>query len=106
MGPSQADIDAARNQYKGLLEREIVKHKQYPKIAQMRGWQGEAVVELQIDENGKLGSAKIQTSSGYEVLDKMALEMVRKTVAAAAPPAILLGNSSTYLIPVAFHLQN
>lgn len=106
VGPTQADLDAARNQYRGLLEREIVKHKQYPRVAQMRGWQGEAIVELQIDENGKLASVKIQTSSGHDVLDKAALEMVRKTVAAAAPPKILLGASSTYIIPVAFRLQD
>lgn len=106
VGPTQADLDAARSLYKSLLEQEIVKHKQYPKIAKMRGWQGEAVIELQLDENGRPSSIKVQTSSGYEALDKTAIEMVRKTVAATRLPEILRGNSSTFLVPVSFRLQN
>lgn len=105
-GPTQADLDAARGLYKSMLEREIVKHKEYPRIAKMRGWQGEAVIELQIDANGQPSSVKVQTSSGYEVLDKTAIEMVRKTVAATKLPGILRGSISTFLVPVSFRLQN
>ena len=105
-GPTQADLDAARGLYKSQLEREIVKHKQYPRVAKMRGWQGEAVVELQIDANGEPTSVKIQTSSGFEVLDNTAIEMVRKTVAATTLPAILRGTMSTFLVPVSFRLQD
>lgn len=106
VGPTQADLDAARSLYKSRLEQEIVKHKEYPRIAKMRGWQGEAVIELQIDQNGRPASVKVQTSSGYEALDKTAIEMVRKTVAATQLPDILRGSSSTFLVPVAFRLQN
>lgn len=105
-GPTQADLDAARSLYKSLLEKEILKHKTYPRIAQMRGWQGEAIIELQLDANGKPSSVKVQTSSGYEVLDKTAIEMVRKTVAATRLPDILRGSISTFLVPVSFRLQN
>ena len=105
-GPTQADIDAARSLYKSLLEREIVKHKQYPAIAKRRGLQGETIIELQIDTNGQPTSVKVQTSSGFDVLDNTAIEMVRKTVAATSIPAILRGTSSTFLVPVSFRLQD
>ena len=105
-GPTQADLDAARSLYKSLLEREIVKHKQYPRIAKMRGWQGEAVIEIQIDANGQPTSVKVQTSSGFEVLDNTAIDMVRKTVAATSLPSLLRGTTSTFLVPVSFRLQN
>jgi protein TonB len=105
-GPTQADLDAARSQYKSMLEREIIKHKQYPRVAKMRGWQGEAVIELQIDANGQPSSLKVQTSSGYEVLDNTAIEMVRKTVAATRLPTLLRGTMSTFLVPVSFRLQD
>ena len=72
----------------------------------MRGWQGETVIELQLDANGKPSSVKVQTSSGYEVLDNTAIEMVRKTVAATRLPEILRGNISTFLVPVSFRLKN
>lgn len=104
-GPSQSDLDAARSLYRSLLEREILKHKQYPRVAKMRNWQGEAVIELRIDENGQPASISVQTSSGYEVLDNTAIEMVRKTVTATALPSILRGTTSTFLVPVSFRLQ-
>ena len=71
----------------------------------MRNWQGEAVIELRIDENGQAASISVQTSTGYEVLDNTAIEMVRKTVTATAFPAILRGTTSTFLVPVSFRLQ-
>jgi protein TonB len=103
--PSQQDIDAARNLYGNLLGREIAKHKQYPKIAQMRGWQGEVVVDIQLDKNGNVLSSNIQKHSGYEALDKQALEMVKKASPFPAPPEALRGNSFNILVPVSFRLE-
>lgn len=104
-GPSQADIDDARSLYGGLLTREIAKHKQYPRVAQMRGWQGEAMIELKIDSNGNLVSSKIVTSSGYEILDKQGLEMVRKAAPFPPPPEALRGRNFDILVPVSFKLE-
>lgn len=105
VGPTQQDMDAARNLYGNQLAREIAKHKQYPRIAQMRGWQGEAVVDLQLDGNGNVLSSKIHTPSGFDVLDKEALEMVRKASPFPAPPEALRGNSFNILVPVSFRLE-
>ena len=104
-GPSQADIDDARNLYGGLLSREIAKHKQYPRIAQMRGWQGEATIELKIDGSGTLLSSRIVTSSGHDVLDKQGLEMVRKASPFPPPPEALRGRNFEILVPVSFKLE-
>lgn len=99
------DMDAARNQYGSLLAREIAKYKQYPRIAQMRGWQGETLLELQIDGNGKVVSSRIHTPSSYEVLDKQALEMVKRALPFPLPPAALRGQTFTLLVPIAFRLE-
>lgn len=104
-GPSQEDIDDARGKYGNTLWGAIGKHKQYPRIAQMRGWQGEAVVELQLDGNGKLKSKKIIQSSGYESLDKQALEMVEKASPFPAPPEALSGNNFSIKVPIPFKLE-
>lgn len=104
-GPSQADIDDARNLYGGLLTREIAKHKQYPRVAQMRGWQGEAMIELKIDGSGSLISSRIVTSSGFEVLDKQGLDMVRKASPFPPPPEALRGRNFEILVPVSFKLE-
>ena len=103
--PSQAEIDNATGRYGNALWNAISKHKKYPKIAQMRGWQGETVVELELDGTGKLKSKKITQSSGYEVLDKQALEMVEKAIPFPTPPEALRNSTFTILVPVPFKLE-
>lgn len=105
-GPSEADLDDARRLYGQSLWSAIERHKQYPKIAQMRGWQGEAVVELLLDGNGKLKSKKILTSSGHDVLDKQALDMVEKAAPYPVPPEVLRGSQFSIKVPVPFKLQD
>lgn len=103
--PSQVDIEDARSKYGNSLWGAISKHKKYPKIAAMRNWQGEAIVELELDGNGKLKSKKIIQSSGHEVLDKQALEMVEKALPFPAPPEALRGSNFTITVPVPFKLE-
>ncbi|MBM3351160.1 MAG: energy transducer TonB [Betaproteobacteria bacterium] len=103
---SQADMEDAKNQYGLALWGAISKHKKYPKIAQMRGWQGEVIIEIQVDGNGHLKSKKVEQSSGYEILDKQALEMVEKALPFPVPPEALRSNSFTITVPVPFKLEN
>jgi protein TonB len=102
---SQEDIDDARGKYGNTLWGAIGKYKQYPRIAQMRGWQGEAIVELLLDGNGKLKSKKIIQSSGFESLDKQALEMVEKAAPFPAPPEALRGSNFSIKVPIPFKLE-
>lgn len=102
---NQADFEDARNKYGNSLWGAISKHKKYPKIAAMRNWQGEAIVELELDGNGKVKSKKILQSSGHEVLDRQALEMVEKALPFPAPPEVLRGSSFTITVPVPFKLE-
>lgn len=102
---SQQDMDTARKVYSSLLANEIAKHKQYPRVAQLRGWQGVVKVDLQIDADGNVLASQIKESSGYEVLDKQALEMVKKVTHFPTPPDVLRGYSFNILVPVSFHLE-
>jgi len=105
IGPTPQAIDNDRDLYGSLLTREIAKHKQYPKIAQMRGWQGTVKVELQIDNNGNLVASSINKSSGFEALDKQALEMVKKASPLPLPPESLRNRQFNILVPVTFRLE-
>ena len=103
--PSENDLSDVRAQYGGTLGRAIAKHKSYPKIAQMRGWQGECLLDLKIDSSGNVLSTNIKQSSGYESLDNQALEMVRKASPFPAPPEALRGRSFNITVPVSFKLE-
>ncbi|HSI24564.1 MAG TPA: energy transducer TonB, partial [Methylotenera sp.] len=89
--PNENEINNALSQYGSMLGRAIAKHKSYPKIAQMRGWQGECLLDLKIDSNGTVLSANIKESRGHESLDNQALEMVRKASPFPAPREALRG---------------
>lgn len=104
--PSPADVDNALGEYGSVLGRAIAKHKQYPKIAQMRGWQGDVLLDLKIDSSGNVISAKVRESSGHEALDNQALEMVRKASPFPAPPEALRNRTFNITVPVSFKLEN
>jgi len=104
--PIEDDVNAALSQYGGTLGRAIAKHKQYPKIAQMRGWQGDCLLDLKIDGSGNVLSADVKETSGFEALDKQALEMVRKAAPFPTPPEALRGRSFNITVPVSFKLEN
>ncbi len=103
--PSDNDVNNALSQYGSTLGRAIAKHKSYPKIAQMRGWQGECLLDLKIDSSGNVLSANVKESSGHESLDNQALEMVRKASPFPAPPEALRGRSFNITVPVSFKLE-
>ncbi len=103
--PSQDDINAALGQYSSTLGRAIAKHKSYPKIAQMRGWQGDCLLDLKLDGSGNVLSASVKESSGHEALDNQALEMARKAAPFPAPPDVLRDRSFNITVPVSFKLE-
>lgn len=103
--PSEDDINAARGQYSGTLGRAIAKHKQYPKIAQMRGWQGDCILDLKIDSSGNVLSVSVKESSGFEALDKQAIEMAHKAAPFPTPPEVLRGRNFNITVPVSFKLE-
>jgi TonB family protein len=49
----------------------------YPREAQLHQYQGVAVVEFRVDEAGHLVSVKVQKSSGYSILDDVAVAMIK-----------------------------
>jgi periplasmic protein TonB len=109
--PTQANSDvknageAALNDFSNILARHIAKFKMYPKIAQMRGWQGELVLEVKLNGDGALISSKIVKGSGFDVLDNEGLEMVNRASPFPVPPEILKGKSFSILVPIRFKLE-
>jgi periplasmic protein TonB len=105
IAPTQVEVDTAYEGYGNTLWSAISKYKKYPRVAQMRGWQGEVIVELLLDGNGKLKSKRIIQNSGYDSLDQQALEMVDKAAPFPPPPEALRGSSFTIKVPIPFKLE-
>ena len=50
----------------------------YPMTARIQGWQGTVFVRARVLESGRAGEVKVQQSSGFELLDRAAVESVQK----------------------------
>lgn len=60
----------------------------YPRLARARGWQGAADIELVVLADGRVETAALGRSSGFEVLDRAALEVARRSRFAPPPDSL------------------
>jgi len=98
------DDAAARAGYIRGLSAAVAKQKRYPRLAQQRGWQGEVMLHVVVDASGRLLDVSVERSSGFEALDREALEMVRR----AAPFPFANGMKKedvSMSLPVVFRLE-
>ena len=51
---------------------------EYPRIARKRGYQGTVVLEVLVDQNGRVGDLRLFTSSGHSILDRKAMASVKR----------------------------
>jgi periplasmic protein TonB len=93
-------------QYRLALIVATRRYKRYPAIAMEKGWQGTVRVHMVIGANGMIASASIKTSSGHDILDNQALDMLKKGKTTVPIPASLRGREFSIDVPVIFNLDN
>lgn len=104
---SGSEVDSGTlERYRLALIVATRRYKRYPAIALEKGWQGRVEVRLVIGANGMLASAAIKTSSGHEVLDNQALDMLKKGKTTVQIPSGLRGREFAVDVPVIFNLDN
>jgi protein TonB len=91
--------------YTRSLSKALERYKEYPRIAELRGWEGSVTMRLRVAPSGRLLEAAVYQSSGYEALDKQAITMVSKVGVLPAPPAGLNGGEIPVLVPINFRLE-
>jgi len=60
------------------IRRRIETHKSYPGLARRKGWEGDVVVELQLDGGGGVRDVKVIEKSGHGILDRATLATIWK----------------------------
>ncbi|MBI5784284.1 MAG: energy transducer TonB [Rhodocyclales bacterium] len=103
--PLAPDADALAS-FGRALAGAVSAHQRYPRIAQLRQWQGTAVLQIELAPDGQLKAVRVLSSSGHEILDRQALEMVRAAAPLPPPPAGLAGRALAVDIPVVFRLAS
>ncbi|MBU1213662.1 MAG: energy transducer TonB [Gammaproteobacteria bacterium] len=76
----------------------------YPLVARRMGYQGKVVLNVEVLAEGRAGEVKLQTSSGFDILDKAALQTVKTW---KFSPAKRFGQPVTqwFLVPIKFSLE-
>ena len=100
----QPDSDGIRA-YRIGLAREARANKRYPLLARERGWAGVSEVQVEVSREGLPRQTLLARSSGHELLDREALELMARAAAATAPPESLRGRAFTVRLPVVFELE-
>lgn len=90
--------------YGKAISQTLARYKEYPRIAQLRGWEGAVTMELRVSPSGGMLEARVHTSSGYAVLDDQALAMAARAKQFPPPPEGLRERDIEVLVPVVFRL--
>lgn len=86
------------------LRSKLERVKTYPAMARANHWQGRVVVQVNIEEDGRIVNPVIEESSGYSLLDRAALEAVQ----AASPLTLVHGLESgavVMVVPLNYQLE-
>ena len=102
---SPSAIKKTIESYSAKLTKSIARQKRYPRIAQMRGWQGEIIINLKIDGQGNLIKAKIKKGSGFKILDTEGMNMVKRASPFPKPPKELESKIFNVIVPISFKVQ-
>jgi len=102
---SPSAIKKSIESYSTKLTKSIARQKRYPRIAQMRGWQGEIIIDLKIDGQGNLIKAKIKQGSKFKILDAEGMNMVKRASPFPKPPKGLESKIFNVIVPISFKLQ-
>jgi protein TonB len=82
------------------IKDDIQKNITYPRLARKMGWEGKVVVSFVICEDGTVINIKIVKSSGFALLDKNAVESIKKAVPFPSPPV-----RAELVVPVSYRLS-
>jgi protein TonB len=103
---SPSAIKKTIESYSAKLTKSISRQKRYPRIAQMRGWQGKIIIDLKIDGQGNLIKAKIKQGSEFKILDTEGMNMVKRASPFPKPPKELESKIFNVVVPISFKLQD
>lgn len=84
-----------------VISQIVQKNISYPPIARRMGWEGRVVLIIRLCEDGTLKEVRVAESSGYEILDRNAVETVRKVAHLFPKPPVEV----VVRLPVSYRLE-
>lgn len=78
------------------------RHKRYPSNANEQRQRGTVAVAFAMDRDGRVLRSSIAKTSGFELLDQAALDMLARASPLPTPPVSVPGNEIELVVPVNF----
>jgi protein TonB len=99
---SNADLLAG---YRQQLSTLLARQQTYPRIAALRGWEGEVRLRLRVARKGNLLGVVLDHTSGFSVLDEHALAMLASLGNLPPLPEALDSNEIQVVVPINYKLN-
>lgn len=90
--------------YRSNLLKKTYQHVSYPESAIDRNQQGDVILKLTIDRNGKIKDVKYDKRADFSSLNKAAARAVKNAKPYPAAPKRLNGESFEVIMPIRFRL--
>lgn len=101
-GKASAAGNAAVSNYPGKVAAKLRRSLRYPAEAKRKRLRGTVQVAFVVSASGGVGSVRVVSSSGSPILDKAALETVRRAAPFPRIPAAAGRSSWPFSVPLAF----
>ena len=102
MARAQGDVlDAYRQRLTALLAGQ----QEYPRVAALRGWEGEVRLRLRVARKGNLLGIVLDHSSGFAVLDQHAMAMLEALSSLPPLPEALEASEIQVVVPINYKLK-
>jgi protein TonB len=96
---------AALERYGRSLADLLAQQQQYPRMAAMRGWEGEVRLRITIARKGNIVATDVIRSSGHELLDRSAIQLVTQAGPLPRLPEALQNREIQLIVPVHYRLE-
>jgi protein TonB len=103
-GLSSKPSEATMSWQKSLVHH-LNKHKKYPHEARKRGSEGVANVSFTIDRSGKVIETQLTQSSGSDLLDQEAIEVLERASPFPTPPSEMPNITIKLSLPIQFRIK-
>ena len=99
--PAADALDGYRRQLTELFAR----GHEYPRVAALRGWEGEVRLRLRVARRGQLLGVRVDRSSGFDVLDQDAVALLEGHGSLPPLPEALEVAEIEVVVPITYRLR-
>ncbi len=99
------NADEIRARIESRLRLDFARHFDYPWLARLRGWEGDVLLGVIVQASGRLDGIHVVRSSGFAVLDRSAIDSLRRIERIPDAVAWLRGRDLEMRLPVIYRLE-